>query len=102
MAQEKQTVSEWRRIRALQLRQDLELSQRDIALVLDVSEAAVSEWLHAAGSQGSEALRPTPHMGRPPKLTEDQQKLIPDFLWHGAEAYGFRGDLWTGPRVRKV
>jgi transposase len=28
--------------------------------------------------------------------------LIPDFLSHGAEAYGFRGALWTCPRVSKV
>jgi hypothetical protein len=28
--------------------------------------------------------------------------MIPDFLSHGAEAYGFRGDLWTCARVAKV
>jgi hypothetical protein len=28
--------------------------------------------------------------------------LIPDFLWHGAEAYGFRGDVWTCGRVAGV
>ena len=21
--------------------------------------------------------------------------MIPEFLWHGAEAYGFRGEAWT-------
>ena len=29
-------------------------------------------------------------------------RLIPDFLWHGAEAYGFRGDVWTCGRVAGV
>jgi transposase len=28
--------------------------------------------------------------------------LIPDFLWHGAEAYGFRGEVWTCARIAKV
>ena len=34
--------------------------------------------------------------------TDSQQPLIPDFLWHDAEAYGFRGELWTCARVVKV
>jgi len=84
------------------LSEDLGLSQRDIAFVLDVSEAMVSEWITDARRESHERLRSTPHLGRPPKLTEEQQQLIPDFLWHGAEAYGFRGEVWTGPRVRKV
>ena len=28
--------------------------------------------------------------------------MIPEFLWHGAEAYGFRGSAWTCGRVAKV
>jgi len=86
----------------LELSDDVGLSQRDIAVVLDVTEAAVSEWLTAARYSGAQVLGAKSHPGRPAKLTADQQRLIPDFLWHGAEAYGFRGDLWTGPRVRKV
>ena len=38
----------------------------------------------------------------PPRLTPEQVGLIPDFLWHGAEAYGFRGDVWTYGRVAGV
>lgn len=26
-------------------------------------------------------------------------RLLPDILWHGAEAYGFRGDVWTCARI---
>ena len=37
-----------------------------------------------------------------PRLTPEQVRLIPDFLWHGAEAYGFRGDVWTCGRVAGV
>ena len=37
-----------------------------------------------------------------PKLTAEQVRLIPDLLWHGAEAYGFRGAVWTCERVAGV
>jgi hypothetical protein len=43
-----------------------------------------------------------PCRGHPLKLTSEQKRLIPDFLWHGPEAYGFRGKVWTCPRVAKV
>ena len=42
------------------------------------------------------------HCGRTPKLTAEQIRLIPDFLWHGPEPYGFRGDVWTCDRVAGV
>ncbi len=28
-----------------------------------------------------------------------QYHRLPEFLWHGAEAYGFRGDVWTCDRM---
>jgi predicted GIY-YIG superfamily endonuclease len=28
--------------------------------------------------------------------------MLPDFLWHGAEAYNFRGEVWTCGRVAQV
>lgn len=31
-----------------------------------------------------------------------RKRLIPDFLGHGAEAYGFRGEVWTCRRIAKV
>jgi transposase len=86
----------------MRLHKELGLSQRDIAVVLDVTEAAVSEWFSAARQQGMTGLNARPHPGRPAKLTSEQMLLIPDFLWHGAEAYGFRGDVWTRSRVGKV
>jgi transposase len=75
---------------------------RDIAIALGVSKGAVSQWLAAAHLGGRPALQAKPHRGAPSKLTPDQTRLIPDFLSHGAEAYGFRGKLWTTARVAKV
>jgi hypothetical protein len=40
--------------------------------------------------------------GVAPGLTPQQMSPIPDLLWHGAEAYGFRGDVWTCGRVAGV
>jgi transposase len=76
--------------------------QRDIAVVLDVSEGAVSRWLATARRGGPEALRSHPRPGPLGKLTPEQLRLVPDFLWHGAESYGFRGDVWTCERVAGV
>lgn len=77
--------------------------QRDIAAALGASESGVSRWLSAARRGGREALTShTDRRGVAPKLTPEQVRLIPDFLWHGAEAYGFRGDVWTCGRVADV
>ena len=37
--------------------------------------------------------------GAIPKLTPQQKALLPDFLSHGSQAYGFRGEVWTCARV---
>lgn len=77
-------------------------TQREIAGVLDVTEAAVSKWLAAARRGGPEALRSHPAPGRAPKITAEQLRMIPDLLSHGAEAYGFRGEVWNCERVAGV
>ena len=92
---------EWRRFRALDLKRRGWL-QRDIAEALDVSEVALSTWLARARDGGPEALRAHPVPGRPPRLTPVQVRSLPEFLWHGPEAYGFRGQVWTCARVAKV
>src|SRR6266849_7133964 len=81
---------EWRRMRALQLKQQ-GWYQRGIAEALGVSEVTVSRWMVRARDDGPEALLCHPAPGHPPKLAPAQKRLIPDFLWHGPEAYGFRG-----------
>ena len=55
--------------------------------------------------QGSERRTPDSaprRRGTHAKLSEEQKRLITDFLWHGPEAYGFRGEVWTCPRVVDV
>jgi transposase len=91
---------EWRRFRAVQLA-DLGWVHKDIADALGISEAAVSQWLSHFAQCGSQGLFSHPHGGCT-KLTAEQKALIPDFLWHGAEAYGFRGEFWSCARIAKV
>jgi transposase len=92
---------EWRRLRALHLKQQ-GWFQRDIAAALAVREETVSRWLARARDGGPAALRTHTARGRTPKLTDAQKRLIPEFLWHGPEAYGFRGAVWTRARIARV
>src|SRR3954451_5286193 len=92
---------EWRRLQAWHLKEQGWI-QQDIATALDVSKGAVSQWLDRARRQGPQCLRSHPAPGPLPQLSAAQKRLIPDFLWHGAEAYGFRGDVWTCARFARV
>src|ERR671938_358417 len=92
---------EWRRLRALHLKQQ-GWYQRDIAEALGVREETVSRWLARAQGGGPKALLAHPAPGRPPQPSDAQKRLIPEFLWHGPEAYGFRGEVWTRARIAKV
>src|SRR4051812_9204781 len=96
-----QDWKEWRRMRALALQQD-GWQQRAIAEALGVSEPAVSQWLAAARRGGVDALRAHPAPGPFPRLTPEQKRQIPEFLWHGPESYGFQGQVWTCARIAKV
>ena len=92
---------EARRFRAFDLKQN-GWTQQEIAEALDVTKGAVSQWMKAAHEDGIAALYARPHTGGPSKLTSVQRDLIPELLSHGAEAYGFRGAVWTCARVAKV
>lgn len=76
--------------------------QKDIAVAVDVSKGAVSQWLKISKQEGRSGLLARAHTGRPPELTNEEKLLIADYLSHGAESYGFRGEVWTCRRVRKM
>lgn len=90
---------EVRRKRALELKED-GWKQRQIALALGVSEAAVSKWV--SNTNKAEAWRAKPQGHRPPKLSHEELRLLPGLLSHSAAEYGFRGELWTCARVAAV
>src|SRR5215813_6398222 len=77
--------------------------QQDIAAALGVTSGAVSQWLTRARADGvDDGLRAHPASGRPPKLTPEQRAQLPALLDRGAEADGFRGQVWTCKRVVEV
>ncbi|MFF7725869.1 winged helix-turn-helix domain-containing protein [Streptomyces sp. NPDC008001] len=55
------------------------------------------------GEQGrAEALRRRPAGGRPPKLDDSQVEAVRAALEQGAQAHGFKADLWTLERAGVV
>ncbi len=92
---------EERRKRAWTLKEE-GWQQQDIAAALGVSEGAVSHWVKRGREGGIEALKAHPPTGVSPRLTAEQKAQIPELLARGAEAYGFRGDVWTASRVAEV
>src|SRR5713101_8689779 len=93
---------EGRRRRAWELK-EAGWKQTEIAAALGVTSGAVSQWLTRARAEGvEEGLRSHPASGRPPKLTPEQRAQLPALLDRGAEAYGFRGQVWTCKRVGEV
>jgi transposase len=59
----------------------------------------VSQWFKKAKEQGVQALRHQPSPGAKPKLSKEQLAQLPALLKQGAEAFGFRGQVWTTERV---
>jgi transposase len=93
---------EGRRFRAFELKQK-GWSQQRIAEALGVSKGAVSQWMKRARDGGGvEALKRRAAPGARPRLSEDERARVPELLGRGAEAHGFRGELWTCERVAIV
>ena len=55
-----------------------------------------------AREQGVEGLRHKPPSGATPRLSEQERAELSELLARGAEAHGFRGDVWTCERVAIV
>ena len=92
---------EARRLRAWELHQK-GWKQTAIAEALGVSEGAVSQWLKKARREGVAALRHRKGGGPKPRLSTAQLADLPALLNQGAEAHGFRGEVWTRKRVGMV
>jgi transposase len=92
---------EGRRLRAWELARQ-GWTQGAIAAALGVTQGAVSQWLSRARAGGTEALRRHPAPGARPKLPPEQWAQLPALLARGPAAFGFRGELWTAPRIAAV
>ena len=92
---------EGRRLRAFELKEQ-GWKHTEIADALGVTKGALSQWMKRAREEGVQALRHKPPPGAPPRLSEDERARLPELVAQGAEAHGFRGDVWTCERVAEV
>src|SRR5512133_3000209 len=92
---------ETRRMQAYELAQ-VGWKQKDIARVLGVTKGAVSQWMKRAREGGVEALRRHPAPGAARRLSQAQMQHLPEFLGHGAMAYGYPDNMWTYRRIAVV
>jgi transposase len=92
---------EWRRGRAWELFQQ-GWSQKEIAQALGVTQGAVSQWMKVGREQGAEGLQGKIAPGPKARLSQEQLAQLPALLEQGAEAYGFRGAVWTTYRVAQL
>jgi transposase len=94
-------AKEFRRLRAWELFQS-GWKQADIARALGVTSGAVSQWVKRAREGGTPALQKGAVGGSQPRLTPEQHQQLERLLRQGAEAFGFRGNVWTQARVAAV
>jgi transposase len=92
---------EGRRLRAWALHQQ-GWKQKDIAQALGVTPGAVSQWMTRGDAGGIEALRNRKSPGAPRRLSSAHRNQLPTLLARGAEAFGFRGDIWTRARIAAI
>ncbi len=91
-------ILERRRIRAWELHNQGWKSV-DIAAALDVSSAAVSQWLRYARDKGADGLRSRPKPGAPRALTDRHMLMLRALLKSSPRDHQIDSDVWTRPVV---
>ncbi|MBF0207599.1 MAG: transposase [Oligoflexia bacterium] len=100
----KKSISNWqegRRLRGIEL-YCKGWSQVSISAALGVSRTSVDRWIRKYKKDGSKSLLSIPRSGAPPRLPIEKKYEILEFLYAGAEAWGFYGDIWTCKRIGYV
>lgn len=92
---------ERRRHRALAMLHD-GMMPVEVARKLGVDRRSVRRWRASFDQEGARALAAKPAPGRPPKLGIRDRKKLERELLRGAQAHGYRTDLWTCPRVAEL
>jgi len=73
-----------------------------VARMVGAAVSAVWQWRETVRRKGDKGLAARPAPGRPRKLTSRQRQRLPKLLAAGAQAYGYRNDLWTTRRIAAV
>ena len=90
-----------RRTRAVTLREE-GWRITDIAHALQVSPAAVSQWIKAYTQQGAKGLVSTPKTGATPRLTKRHQLLLRALLSDTPRDHGIDADAWNRALVQQA
>src|ERR1700685_3528241 len=77
-------------------------SQAEVARRVGVSRQTVMRWDRSRREGGMEALRRSPHFGRPERLSAAQRQELVRLLKEGALSAGFPTELWTLPRIGQL
>jgi transposase len=77
-------------------------SPADTAAFLGVHIETVRKWVRKHKASGADGLAGTPHPGRKPFLTPEQEAEALGWLTQKPTAFGFRTDLWTAARVAQL
>jgi transposase len=78
------------------------LSQAVVMRRLGVSRQCVNDWHTAWAAGGLDGLRSKGHVGRKPKISDEQWAGVEQKLLAGPAVYGFDSGVWTLPRVARV
>jgi transposase len=87
-----------RRLQAMSLLKDGR-TQSDVARLLGVTPAAVSQWKQAYDQEGRQALLAKIAPGPTPKLSPRQCQRLLAYLKQGPRQHGWSTELWTLPRI---
>ena len=74
----------------------------DVADFLGLHVETVRRWVRTHKAGGDAGLARTPHPGRRPFLTPEQQAEALGWLARRPTEFGFRTDLWTAARVAQL
>ena len=74
----------------------------DVADFLGLHAETVRRWVREYKASGDAGLAGTPHPGRRPFLTPEQQAEALGWLTRRPTEFGFRTDLWTAARVAQL
>lgn len=97
----KTDILQRRRVRAAQL---FERGWRatDIADALQVSPAAVSQWIRSYRTHGIQGLHATPKTGAPVRLTQRHQLLLRALVQDTPANYGLNAERWDRPLLQQM
>lgn len=97
------TLAELERRRCLAVQRVLEgYTTEEVGDFFDVNPRSVRRWVATFQKFGASGLAAQPVVGRPPKLTCTQEKIVRRWLDESPIDFGFTTELWTASRLARL